>query len=181
MNQSNYKDLFYQDAPIDSRELLMGLLLVSQELQFDGYSCDEYTEVIEINTYATINLHTLEWKAISTKADWEELYAKFKGCRKLEVPAKIWVWRQLNNATPYEELTAKSQMRRDKYNRCYPQVNSKYFKDIPIAEIKQIIEDIQMDLGSNINDWTMYRDNIPEHWVRSQQNRIAELKKHITL
>jgi hypothetical protein len=174
---TDYQRLFYPEMPIESRELLPGLLLLEQDYSFQGYGCDEYTEIIQGTIYVSLDLSNLSWKHINSKADWELLYSYFQRCSKSQVPTKIWIWRQIQNATPYEELSAKSQMKRDRYQHCYPRVDSKYFKDIPKQELELIIEDLQMDLGGNLNDWAIYRDEIPYHWVNTMQNRISELTK----
>jgi hypothetical protein len=94
---------------------------------------------------------------------------------------KIRLWNIVRDITPYEELSANLQKKRDMRDGCYPRASSKYFKDISIEELEEMVTDIQGDLAQNMNDWRMYRDRVPERYVSSERAKVGHLKELIEL
>lgn len=143
--------------------------------EFDPYAGELYTQVKMID-FKKNEIREIEWK---------ELKEMLNEMHKNDAPKalKIDIWRVLQDITPYKELTAIGQRRRDEYKGEYPNLYSKYAKDIPIEELEELYENRKMAYGQNLNDWTMYNESWRGDTESSRRERksIMELGAYIDI
>lgn len=138
-----------------------GLLILTQHHvpsmcpEFDPNPGGEYWWEARILNLSTNKVQVLDWRSLKivynlNKDGWLR-------------DQKITVWNVCRDMTPYQKLSRRQQINHDRLNGTYPNPSSKYFNDIPESEIEELICDLKLNVGQNINDARMYNDPPYQH------------------
>ncbi len=141
--------------------------------EFDPSDGDTWTKVTYTDTSA----------GTAKEVDYKELRAIYKALVKLLVSKEIrkQVWELLGEITPYQFLGAKSQLEQDRQYGVFPDLRSKYIKDIPLTQLQEYVNDMKDELAGNLNDWRAYNEayRCDSPSVDRERQRILDLDRYI--
>lgn len=143
-------------------------------MEFDPGPC------LDTITYQILIVNVTKRTIIEVPRKYSSMKDLYNAAKKWECPQKPelmkMLWKILIDITPYEELSAYQQERRDRENEVYPRADSKYIEKMSPDEIKEMINELLEEGAQNLNDWRMYNDPVPENYRSSMTHKVRHLR-----